>query len=187
MIFFPPWECFCSSSLSFLFLCFLSHLSAFLCWTSADACSSGVTPEMPAVAALDSLGSPRREEGLWTSPGSCWCPGCQSLSTAQHADELCINGHNIPLVLTAVLCQESQMKAALFVEMPIWKLCLGVRAFPAADRQGPRYPCSHQLHLREEGAVRKRGYCSPNNIAVFEEQIRELWFIVPEVYGSLCT
>lgn len=56
------------------------HLPAFLCWTSADACSSGVTPEMPPVAALDSPGSPRREEGLWTSPGSSWCPGCQSLS-----------------------------------------------------------------------------------------------------------
>lgn len=54
----------------------------------------------------------------------------------------------------------------------------GGQGLPAADRQGPRYPCSHQLQLRVAGclcrAVIKRGYCSPNNIAVTEEQIREL-------------
>lgn len=44
----------------------------------------------------------------------------------QHADELCINEHNIPLVLTAALCQESQMKAAaLFAEMPLEAVPVG--------------------------------------------------------------
>lgn len=89
------------------------------------------------MAALDSLGSPKRE-GLGLHLGPPDAHVASPFPLLQHADELFINEHSIPLVLTSALCQESQMKAELFVEMPIWKLCLGVRALPAAGRQGPR-------------------------------------------------